>query len=95
MTGEDEIEYWRDSAACRHADPELFFPDGVAGPALRAVDQARLICRGCSVRARCLDWALAAWRGLWHLGRPDRRRTARRSRHDHPAAITTRLMAGP
>jgi WhiB family redox-sensing transcriptional regulator len=79
MTGEDEIEYWRDSAACRHADPELFFPDGVAGPALRAVDEVRLICRGCSVRARCLDWALqhGAAFGIWGGRTEDERRAAR------------------
>jgi WhiB family redox-sensing transcriptional regulator len=36
---------WRDAAACRDADPELFFPIGRAGPALRQIDQARRICK--------------------------------------------------
>jgi WhiB family transcriptional regulator, redox-sensing transcriptional regulator len=79
MTSQDEIEYWRDSAACRHADPELFFPDGVAGPALLAINRAWLICRGCSVRAWCLDWALqhGAAFGIWGGRTEDERRAAR------------------
>ena len=32
---------WRDDAACRHADPDLFFPIATAGPALDQIDQRR------------------------------------------------------
>lgn len=49
---------WRDDAACRDADPELFFPVGTAGPALRQIRDARRICRGCPAQAPCLAWAL-------------------------------------
>ena len=58
---------WRSRAACRDADPELFFPEGSAGPALLAVDRAKHLCETCPVQARCLDWALdhhAAF-GIW------------------------------
>ena len=38
---------WREVAACRDADPDLFFPVGTAGPALRQVEEAKRICRAC------------------------------------------------
>src|SRR2546430_13586415 len=38
---------WRDDAACRHADPDLFFPIGATGPALRQISVAKRICRAC------------------------------------------------
>ena len=59
--------HWRDAAACRHADPELFFPIGHTGPALRQVDEAKRICRTCPVRTPCLNWALehAVADGIW------------------------------
>ena len=49
---------WRDDAACRDADPDLFFPIGTAGPALRQIGAAKRICRTCPAQARCLAWAL-------------------------------------
>jgi WhiB family redox-sensing transcriptional regulator len=58
---------WRSHAACRHADPDLFFPEGTAGPTLLAVDRAKRLCETCPVQSRCLDWALdhhAAF-GIW------------------------------
>jgi WhiB family redox-sensing transcriptional regulator len=50
--------YWRDGAACRHHDPELFFPEVTAGPAQREADRAKQVCRSCPMRAPCLDFAL-------------------------------------
>ena len=49
---------WRDSAACRHHDPDLFFPEGTAGPALRQADRARQVCQSCPVRTPCLRFAV-------------------------------------
>lgn len=67
MTSNGDVGYWRESAACRHADPEIFFPIGTCGPAMAEIDRARRICAGCPVRTRCLDWALAhgAAFGIW------------------------------
>jgi WhiB family redox-sensing transcriptional regulator len=36
---------WRDIAACRHHDPELFFPIAAARPALDQVEQAKQVCQ--------------------------------------------------
>jgi WhiB family transcriptional regulator, redox-sensing transcriptional regulator len=70
-------EQWRAAAACRGADPELFFPEGTSGPASRDSARAKLICGTCPVRASCLDWALehAAAFGIWGGFTQDERRT--------------------
>ena len=73
---------WRELAACRDADPELFFPIGGAGPALGQVAQAKQICAGCAVQARCLEWALASGQeaGVWGGTSEDERQALRRMR---------------
>ena len=76
-----ELPDWRD-AACRDADPELFFPDGDTRSARARVKQAKLICRGCPVSATCLSWALASGQaGIWGgLTEDERHRLLRRGR---------------
>jgi WhiB family transcriptional regulator, redox-sensing transcriptional regulator len=64
------VEYgptWRDDAACRGADPELFFPDGKDRFARGQVKTAKLICRACPVTGLCLSWALTSGQeaGIW------------------------------
>jgi WhiB family redox-sensing transcriptional regulator len=73
---------WRDQAACRHADPDLFFPDGTTGPALRQVDEAKRICRACPARTPCLAWALgnAIPAGIWGGTTEEERRAIRSTR---------------
>jgi WhiB family redox-sensing transcriptional regulator len=74
-------ENWRQRAACRRADPDLFFPVGPAGPALTQVTQAKRLCLACSVRRDCLDWAMrngiqhGIWGGLTEDDRVSIRRT--------------------
>ncbi len=46
---------WRADAACRDADPELFFPDGDIRSTRVHLKMAKLICRGCLVSATCLN----------------------------------------
>lgn len=47
---------WRERAACRGTDPEVFYPlPGDSG----AYDDARTCCAGCSARADCLEEAMA------------------------------------
>jgi WhiB family redox-sensing transcriptional regulator len=58
---------WRDDAACRDVDPELFFPDGTAGPARLQAEQARRVCQSCPVQQPCLCFALrhSLGFGIW------------------------------
>lgn len=51
-------EDWRQRAACRDVDPELFFPVSDTGPGARQADQAKAVCARCPVREQCLDYAL-------------------------------------
>lgn len=80
---------WRADAACRDADPELFFPGDEISSARARVKTAKLICRGCPVSATCLSWALAYGQeaGIWGgLTEDERRRLHRRGRGFRPAA---------
>ncbi len=71
---------WRDDAACRDADPELFFPDGDNWSARVQVKMAKRICRGRRVSAACLNWALAGGQeaGIWGGLTEDERHTLHR-----------------
>jgi WhiB family transcriptional regulator, redox-sensing transcriptional regulator len=82
--------HWRADAACRDADPELFFPDGDIRSARAQVRLAKLICRGCAVSATCLSWALASGQeaGIWGGLTEDERRRL------HPRAWPGSAPAG-
>jgi WhiB family redox-sensing transcriptional regulator len=58
---------WRSSAACRSADPDLFFPISSSGPSTAQVAEAKAICAGCRVRRDCLAFALRTHQvhGVW------------------------------
>jgi WhiB family transcriptional regulator, redox-sensing transcriptional regulator len=58
---------WRELAACRLEDPDLFFPIGTAGPALAQTRRAQAVCARCPVWPQCLDFALATEQatGIW------------------------------
>jgi WhiB family redox-sensing transcriptional regulator len=63
----DDKSLWRDSPACRGADPELFLPLTESGASLVRIRHARQICRVCQVERACLMRALphAAHEGIW------------------------------
>ncbi len=71
---------WRDHAACRDADPDLFFPVGTTGPAQHHLDEAKRICRACPAQTQCLAWALdrGVTDGVWGGTTADERRAIRR-----------------
>jgi WhiB family transcriptional regulator, redox-sensing transcriptional regulator len=77
-----DAEDWRKLAACRHTEPDLFFPVGTTGPALRQVDEAKRICRACPARTPCLAWALgnAIPAGIWGGTTEAERRAIRSTR---------------
>ena len=58
---------WRDAAACRDADPDLFFPVGTTGDAIEDTAAAVALCRRCPVREQCLEYAMATNQrdGIW------------------------------
>jgi WhiB family redox-sensing transcriptional regulator len=76
------MDDWRDDAACRYEDPDLFFPIGSSGPTLLQTEQAKAVCRRCTVREQCLDWALDTEQfiGIWGGTSESERRALRRRR---------------
>ena len=72
--------HWRDRAACRTEEPELFFPVGTGRPALDQLAEAKSVCRGCLVAGECLAWAVGTGQnsGVWGGMTEDERRRLRR-----------------
>jgi hypothetical protein len=77
---------WRDQAACRDADSELFFPTGDTGPSLLIIEQAKTVCRRCPVAEACLQFAVdenipaGIYGGLTDTERTSLGRSVRRGR---------------
>ena len=71
---------WRDSAACREQDPDLFFPVAHTQGWRTQTKQAKAVCGTCPVRETCLEWALDTGQaaGVWGgMSAGERRRIAR------------------
>jgi WhiB family transcriptional regulator, redox-sensing transcriptional regulator len=66
-TEREERHDWWKFAACREADPELFFPVSAVGPSRKDIARAKAICAVCQVRRPCLEFALATHQtyGVW------------------------------
>jgi len=81
--------------ACRHEDPELFFPIGITGPALQQIEAAKRVCGRCDVVAACLDWALrtgqdaGVWGGLSETERRTLKHLQRNRDQAHISAPTS------
>jgi WhiB family redox-sensing transcriptional regulator len=66
---------WQDRALCAQTDPEAFFPE--KGGSTR---EAKRVCRGCEVKAECLEYALENDErfGIWGgMSERERRRLKR------------------
>ena len=71
----DGADTWQDHANCLGVDPDLFFPERGA-----STREAKEVCRGCEVRAECLEFALQNGEkfGIWGgLSERERRRIRR------------------
>jgi WhiB family transcriptional regulator, redox-sensing transcriptional regulator len=81
-TGQAGQDDWRLLSACRHSDPELFFPIVESGPGLVQLEAAKAVCARCDVRAECLSFATATVQdhGVWGGTSEEERRAARRAR---------------
>lgn len=69
---------WKADAACRGEDVDAFFPEGQGQPAsvFRAHTSVARFCDSCTVRAACLNYALAnpSLQGWWGGVSPRERR---------------------
>ena len=85
LTGSD----WWQLAACRSADPDLFFPVSGAGPAREQAAEAKAVCAGCPVRKECLTYAVITHQqhGIWGgLTEDERHRAFRLTQARHADA---------
>jgi len=75
-----EHDDWRDHAACRDTNPDLFFPIGTTGPAIEQIEQAKTVCAQCDAQSACLDFALLSNQdsGVWGGTSEDERRKLRK-----------------
>lgn len=80
LTLSSMADEWRDLSACRDTDPDLFFPVGTTGPAIEQIDNAKAVCRDCSVSDACLEFALTTNQdsGIWGGTSEEERRKLRR-----------------
>jgi WhiB family redox-sensing transcriptional regulator len=86
---------WIERAACIGEDPELFFPIGTTGPAIRQAKRAKAVCGRCPVRGECLRWALDSCQdaGVWGGLDEEERREIRRERRRQAAERDAREAA--
>ncbi|MEA2058081.1 MAG: WhiB family transcriptional regulator [Actinomycetota bacterium] len=77
LRAKDHDMAWQDFANCRGADPDLFFPE--RGASTRTAKQ---ICRECTVRDECLEFAIVSSEkfGIWGALSERERRKIRKER---------------
>lgn len=79
--GTAPVRDWRDTAACRDTDPDLFFPVGSTGLAAQQIIAAKAVCEACASKALCLQFAIENNQdsGVWGGTSEEERRTLRRA----------------
>ena len=77
-TKQPKMPVWRQKAACRGVDPDIFYPVSD-----EEAEDAKAICRSCAAQELCLEWALTnrEKEGVWGgATERERRRIIRRRR---------------
>lgn len=95
MSATDDHSGWWSRAACRSADPELFFPISLSGSSAGEIDKAKAVCAKCAVRSHCLAAALALGhvQGIWG-GTTEEERQRLRRQGDGPQALAAERETG-
>ncbi len=99
MTAMLSDEWWS-AAACRSAEPDLFFPISATSASGATIQRAKQVCASCPVSAQCLSYALRhrQEQGIWGgLTDDERRLLSRRqaaSERRAKSAIAHRASAG-
>lgn len=92
LVNPDHGDNWRQLAACRYTDPDLFFPVSTSGLCLDQVARAKAICARCRVTRQCLAFALGTRQqhGVWAgLSEQELRERTRGPKEHAEAARTT------
>jgi WhiB family transcriptional regulator, redox-sensing transcriptional regulator len=97
MTASDNRAEWWSGAACLTADPELFFPLSLSGPASEQVASAKAICACCQIRQACLGYALegGSVEGIWGGTTEAERQLLRRRGREARARLAKDEAASP
>jgi WhiB family transcriptional regulator, redox-sensing transcriptional regulator len=84
-------EPWREQAACKGVDPNLFFP-GSGG----VTDEAKRVCATCPVAGECLDYSLRTCQklGIWGGTSESERRKLRRGIREIRGPVPCGTVAG-
>ncbi len=77
-----DADDWRQLAACKSTQPDLFFPVGTTGPAIEQIEAAKGVCKSCEAQVPCLEFALATNQesGIWGGTSEEERRKIRKAR---------------
>jgi WhiB family redox-sensing transcriptional regulator len=96
-----DMDDWRQVAACRSTEPDMFFPIGSTGGALDQIAAAKRVCASCEAMSACLDFALATNQesGVWGGTSEEERRKLRKQwlaarRRSQQAQTTPEPLAG-
>ena len=95
LTIEEGTDFsWKQDANCLGINPDLFYPERGVSSA-----QAKSVCRGCTVKEQCLEYALqngekfGIWGGMSERGRRVLRRERRIQRHQNVVTLRSSRQA--